>query len=813
VQEDFIATGTETLDKLDGYILQCDAVIHLVGDMTGALAQAPSVAVIRQRYPDFDKRLPPLAPFLQTDGPPLSYTQWEAWLALYHGKTLIIAAPQEGAPRDERYVVDEQQRAAQQDHLERLASVERYPEIRFANADRLAVDMLRSRLQEILAAAGVARAPVARAKHNDFPRPLSELIGREREIEGVLEALARSRLVSVEGELGVGKTALLLHVLSRLFDRDDFTGLIWTSARDPSLDLGKMLDEISHALDFPYTPEKRVEEKEALIREELARKAVRCLLVVDNFESAADGSLRSFVGERLPDQCVALVASSVAIVPSTSGLTVIKLKPLAEAAGVRLFEREAARVGVDLPSAAMLRKLCEAVGGLPLAVELAVGQMRAGREPQWIVEEIARGEGVLFSMIADTWRGLSGTVRDVLGAASLFPLTFGEEALRTTSGLDLHSFREAVTNLVLRYLVRRVEINRPEGAGGAEAVAHRYVLHPLMREYVRHWLGEHDPANAMLQRAAGYFTELVREHGGRPERESASDLAIIDQERTNILAIMDACECKDHKSVLVQLMVAAARWFFIDGHWIDLETWGAKAVKAAEVLQDKSAASRIKVEIGRVYGYRLNYRRAEATFKEALALAKEANDRYAMGYIKHHMGEVSIRRGLYAEAEAPLKESLEVFESLNLVHDTIGVRYRLAVLAYERGDADAERRFEDGVRECQEENWDRLEAYHRNYLGDIAMKKKEFPRARLQYHKALELTPPTDSRRLALLEFSMAKLEYLAGDTSQAAVWALKARDHLRKLGIRKEEEEAQMILELCGGGDPHGGLPGGGGR
>ncbi|MEA2990990.1 MAG: hypothetical protein QOG83_3701, partial [Alphaproteobacteria bacterium] len=38
VQEDFIPTGTETLDMLDLYIGQCDAVIHLAGDMTGALA-------------------------------------------------------------------------------------------------------------------------------------------------------------------------------------------------------------------------------------------------------------------------------------------------------------------------------------------------------------------------------------------------------------------------------------------------------------------------------------------------------------------------------------------------------------------------------------------------------------------------------------------------------------------------------------------------------------------------------------------------------------------------------------------------------
>jgi len=42
VQEDFIATGTETLDKLDEYIWQCDAVIHLIGDMTGAWAKATS---------------------------------------------------------------------------------------------------------------------------------------------------------------------------------------------------------------------------------------------------------------------------------------------------------------------------------------------------------------------------------------------------------------------------------------------------------------------------------------------------------------------------------------------------------------------------------------------------------------------------------------------------------------------------------------------------------------------------------------------------------------------------------------------------
>src|ERR1700730_10851516 len=60
VQEDFVATGTETLDKLDAYIKDCDAVIHLAGDMVGALAQRSAVDALKTRYPDLAERLPPL---------------------------------------------------------------------------------------------------------------------------------------------------------------------------------------------------------------------------------------------------------------------------------------------------------------------------------------------------------------------------------------------------------------------------------------------------------------------------------------------------------------------------------------------------------------------------------------------------------------------------------------------------------------------------------------------------------------------------------------------------------------------------------
>lgn len=159
VQEDFIATGSETLDKLDDYLRQCDVVIHLVGDMTGALAQAPSLNLIRARYPDLVERLPPLRPCLETGAPALSYTQWEAWLALYHHKILILAVPENGAVRDEKYVLIEEQRNLQQAHLARLAAFERYPEIFFSSMDRLTVAILRSKLHDVIARAGPLKKP------------------------------------------------------------------------------------------------------------------------------------------------------------------------------------------------------------------------------------------------------------------------------------------------------------------------------------------------------------------------------------------------------------------------------------------------------------------------------------------------------------------------------------------------------------------------------------------------------------------------------------------------------------------------------
>src|SRR5277367_6840592 len=61
VQEDFKDLGGDTLDKLDAYIIHCDAVVHLIGDMTGSLPGKSEQRALLAKYPDLAGQLPPLS--------------------------------------------------------------------------------------------------------------------------------------------------------------------------------------------------------------------------------------------------------------------------------------------------------------------------------------------------------------------------------------------------------------------------------------------------------------------------------------------------------------------------------------------------------------------------------------------------------------------------------------------------------------------------------------------------------------------------------------------------------------------------------
>src|SRR5271163_2998430 len=236
VQEDFKPHGLATLEQLDHYIAHCDLVVHFVGDMTGADAnEVRSVARIREMHPDLVEKLPPLKEALE-NGESLSYTQWEAWLALYHGKALLVVRPTEAAPRGPNYKPSAGSRRAQAERLRRLEGYETYPAITFANNDDLARQLAYSAILDLLAK--------ARTTHTDKPKNLpyaslgSLFKGRGEFLARLRASLQKpdgGKAAIVSGALygmgGVGKTRAAVEYA--LAHEDDYNALLFATGETP----------------------------------------------------------------------------------------------------------------------------------------------------------------------------------------------------------------------------------------------------------------------------------------------------------------------------------------------------------------------------------------------------------------------------------------------------------------------------------------------------------------------------------------------------------------------------------------------------
>ena len=162
IQEDFKALGGDTLKMLAEYVEQCEAVVHFVGDMAGSTPAASSVDDLLKRRPELEARLVEKGPgrgLLKT----LTYTQWEAWLAIGFDRDLLIVAPAPSVDRGPNLAATEVSRKSQADHLQRLKKIDRYP-ITFTNADNLVASILESAVIEALVK---AQAEPATAKRRE----------------------------------------------------------------------------------------------------------------------------------------------------------------------------------------------------------------------------------------------------------------------------------------------------------------------------------------------------------------------------------------------------------------------------------------------------------------------------------------------------------------------------------------------------------------------------------------------------------------------------------------------------------------------
>ena len=225
VQERFKDLGGDTLDKLDKYVAHCDGVAHLVGEMCGAAADAGQQEALVAKYPDLPQRLPPLGGALG-DGAAIPYTHWEAWLALYHQKPLMIAKAAPAAPRGPRHAPTDGSRASQAAHLARLKAFHRYPGCEFQNPDDLAKYIAYSAILDLLVKDYADQAARERDVAEGFIKEMAKRVASDKglDFDGMKKAVENA--IEIYAKEIAGKP-----VETNL---DDIVGALWRGRRNRS---------------------------------------------------------------------------------------------------------------------------------------------------------------------------------------------------------------------------------------------------------------------------------------------------------------------------------------------------------------------------------------------------------------------------------------------------------------------------------------------------------------------------------------------------------------------------------------------------
>lgn len=203
VQEVFPQTAMDTVEKLDMLIRGREAVLHLIGAMPGAVANEKAVAAYLKAVPDFLQHQPELRTALG-DFSGITYTQWEAYIALHHGVPLFIYATDAGL-------------TAQADHLKRLRMARKYPGDKLITNPADLLGQLIGDIHTIVASVPRFTRKISGTQlEKHAPRVL---FGRETELEALDAAWAKGTLniYTLVAWGGAGKTSLVFHWVQTRF--------------------------------------------------------------------------------------------------------------------------------------------------------------------------------------------------------------------------------------------------------------------------------------------------------------------------------------------------------------------------------------------------------------------------------------------------------------------------------------------------------------------------------------------------------------------------------------------------------------------
>ncbi|WP_338930571.1 BTAD domain-containing putative transcriptional regulator [Streptomyces netropsis] len=418
---------------------------------------------------------------------------------------------------------------------------------------------------------GPAPAPSATTARSNLPAPLTALVGRGDAVARICAATASSRLVTLTGPGGVGKTRLALEAAARL--TDSFADGVWLVELAGTR--GEVAETVAAALGVRDDTPREAGPGGTVDRLTRTIGSRHMLLVLDNCEhviepvaALAEQMLRRSARLRI----IATSQEPLAI----SGETLDAVAPLAEADAVRLFADRAAASApgfvLDADNTEAVALICRRLDGIPLALELAATRVRtlgvhalADRlhDRFRLLNQVRRDaparQRTLRAMIDWSWELLTAPERTVLSRLAVFSGGFDLDAAEAVCAAQ-----DVRTDDVLDVLTRLVDRSLVVTADGTESA--RYRTLESVTAYCGERLREAGGHEATRLRHAAHYaaaTEAAEPHlYGRDQRRW---LRRLDGEVANVRTALETAVEHGDAALALRLVNAMSWYWFLRG--------------------------------------------------------------------------------------------------------------------------------------------------------------------------------------------------------------------------------------------------------